>query len=734
MAVNVKMGVDMSGFKSGIADANAQLKTFDAQLKLADATMKSAGNSEQGLVTKTNALTGKLQTQKQLIQQYEKALENMKNAGVDPLSKDYQKLATALLNTKAGMVETEAALNNLNGSEQTAISTTNQLTDSMNSIGKKVSLEQVRSGIESITSGLENAAKKAVQLGEKLLSVILDSAAQADDISTMATRLGLTETEVQQINYNAARFEVTAEQLGTTWKKVKKNMASDSKEIVEGFEEIGVKTHEIITGKDGPMQGPARDYKDVFWETGDALLHLTDAAEQEALAQKLLGRSWDELLPLFKEGREVYEEALEKTPTASDEAIENMASLNDRMAELEASWNTLKLEALGAIAPALEKGADAIAKLLDKVTAYLQTDAGQELLTKLGNAVSGLFDDLAKISPEDVVNNVTSVLTGLTSGLEWLSNNWEGVKQALIYVVKGWAALEIGGGILDIVKVVGGLAELTGIKEAGTAAGAAWGSSFASAVLKAAPWLVGLITLLNPAESQDNSLMGASGITQEGYYEFARQGMEDKGYKSFLMELGTYFGSQGMASLMGNAAAVTDIWNYLISGKAGYNTQGFVNEVLGKYTGQTFGSDWMGVQFSEEELNEILQNMNLVLTPTFLFPENEAEIIAEDVGTVQIPAELVVHRNHREGFGIMDSFLNPDGEQANGLPFVPYDGFLARLHKGERVVPAREVAASRNFSSNLYVESMYMNNGADAEGLASAMAAAQRRTMSGYGS
>ena len=731
MAVNIKMGVDTSGFKQSISDANAQLKTLDAQLKLADATMKATGNSEQGLVTKTNALSEKLKTQKQLIQQYEKALEDMRKNNVDPLSKDYQKLEAALLNTKTGMVETEAALNNLNGSEQTAISTTNQLTDSMNSIGKKVSLEQVRSGIKSITDGLENAAKKAVQLGEKLLSVILDSAAQADDISTMATRLGLTEKEVQQINYNAARFEVTAEQLGTTWKKVKKNMASDSKEIVEGFEEIGVKTHEVITGKDGPMQGPARDYKDVFWETGDALLHLTDAAEQEALAQKLLGRSWDELLPLFKEGREVYEEALEKTPTASDEAIENMASLNDRMAELEASWNTLKLEALGAIAPALEKGADAIANLLDKVTVYLQTDAGQELLTKLGDAVSGLFDDLAKISPEDVVNNVTSVLTGLTSGLEWLSKNWEGVKQALIYVVKGWAALEIGGGILDIVKVVGGLAELTGIKEAGKAAGAAWGSSFASAVLKAAPWLVGLITLLNPAESQDNSLMGANGVTQEGYYEFARQGMEDKGYKSFLMELGTYFGAQGMSSLMGNAEAVTEIWNYLISGKAGYNTQGFVNNVLGKYTGQTFGSDWLGVDYTEEQLNELLQSMNPVLTPTFIVPEDAAETISEEVGAVKLPVELVFHKDRRTGEWVGAS---PDGSEANGIWSVPFDGFLARLHKGERVVPAREVAASRNFSSNLYVESMYMNSGADAEGLASAMAAAQRRTMSGYGS
>ena len=69
---------------------------------------------------------------------------------------------------------------------------------------------------------------------------------------------------------------------------------------------------------------------------------------------------------------------------------------------------------------------------------------------------------------------------------------------------------------------------------------------------------------------------------------------------------------------------------------------------------------------------------------------------------------------------------------ANGLPWVPTNG-LYMLHKGEQVVPAREVA-SRSFSSNLYVESMYMNNNTDAEGLASAMAAAQRRTMSGFGS
>ena len=68
---------------------------------------------------------------------------------------------------------------------------------------------------------------------------------------------------------------------------------------------------------------------------------------------------------------------------------------------------------------------------------------------------------------------------------------------------------------------------------------------------------------------------------------------------------------------------------------------------------------------------------------------------------------------------------------ANGIYSVPYDGYPAVLHKGERVMPARE---ANNYSSNLYVESMYMNNGTDAAGLAAAMAAAQRRTMAGYGS
>ena len=120
--------------------------------------------------------------------------------------------------------------------------------------------------------------------------------------------------------------------------------------------------------------------------------------------------------------------------------------------------------------------------------------------------------------------------------------------------------------------------------------------------------------------------------------------------------------------------------------------------------------------------------------------ENAAEKIAQEVGKVVLPAELRIMGGGigLGGGGEMLSLFSRNNKavysNANGINFVPYDGYLSLLHKGERVVPAREVNSSHNFSSNLYVESMYMNNGQDADGLAAAIAAANRRTMSGYGS
>lgn len=696
MAVNVKLGVDIGEFKSGIQSGQAILKGLNAEMKNSEATFKATGNAEQKLASQTKTLNSTIQVQKGIADQARQALERMTKAGVDPADVAYQKLYVTMMNAEAGMHEAEAAMATLGTGANAAADGADKLATGLNGISKKISLDQVISGIDKITDGLENAAKKAIKLGEDIWNSIMDSASYADDVSTMATRLGLTDDQVQRMIYVADRFEAPVETMAKTWKKVKNNMASDSAEIVEAFAQLGVATHEVFAGKFGNVQGEARDYIDVFWEVGDAIMKVTDASEQERLAQKLLGRSWDEMIPLFTKGREAYEEAMKAAPAASEDAVESAAALNDRVKELEKSWDTLKLEVIGAVAPALEKGADALAKVLDQLTTYLQSDDGQKLLEGLGTAVTNLFDDLGNISAEDLANNVTSVITGLTNGLNWLDQNWESVKAGLIAVVTAWGALEVTGGILDIVKVVAGLKSLTGISEAGAAAGSTWASAFAGAAMKAAPFLAFLYTLLNPSGTANNNAdtMYANGQVTGAGWDFWANNKDQ--WDARLMAVGNAFGNMG--SILSNETALNIIGD---------------------------------VQLDDEEVIQKLQD-ELGLVPINaepVVPENAAQMITEQVGPVAIPVQLVPTGRIRTPKG----WVYPDGEHANGLNYVPYDGYLARLHKGERVVPAREVA-SRSFSSNLYVENMNMGGGVTADALAAAIAGRNRRMMAGYGS
>lgn len=50
-----------------------------------------------------------------------------------------------------------------------------------------------------------------------------------------------------------------------------------------------------------------------------------------------------------------------------------------------------------------------------------------------------------------------------------------------------------------------------------------------------------------------------------------------------------------------------------------------------------------------------------------------------------------------------------DGSHANGLRYVPFDGYLAQLHRGEAVLPAQEAAAYRSGQSGNKVFNMTIN-------------------------
>ena len=695
MAVNLKLGVDMSSFKSGIQEANAQLKTFDAQLKFAETTFKKTGDAEAAMATKTDALSNKLKVQKQVVQQYEKALEDMRKNNVDPTSKSYQQMQAAMLNMQSAANETEIALNGLSASQLNAATSADKLNNSVSSIGKKMSLDQVISGIGKITDGLENAAKKAVQMGEELWNNVMSRAQWADDTATAALMYGIdldTYMRMQKLVTNGLDTSVDA--ILTSQSKLKRGIGSDAKAVSEALATMGISMTNTIYGGKYPIE-QAKDSLELFWEVGQKLMKWGDEYQKEDMAQKLFGRGWKELVPLFSQYKSIdeYNAALKEVNVSSEEDVNALAELNDKVSELKGNLETLSTDILAQLAPALTEGANALNGMLTELMVYLRSEDGQAMLERLGTAVSGLFEDLSKIDPQKVVEGFVGVFEKIIGGFEWLLDNKNGVIHALEAIVMGWAGLKLTGGALEIMKLINGVQTFNGIDT-----------------------------------STPQNVTGGDGT-------LLANGTSGGGVWSKLLNGATLFAA---ANAMYEA---TEGQIRKVGEEFKKNTAGMSEEEQLKYV---FTTDF---QMTSEEADEMINKLNTgtsgghdIPLPVELEPEeNAAGKLAEEVGMVVLPAQLHILGGTR-GIGtggenmmrMLGETANAAYSYANGIPFVN-DTRLALLHRGERVLTASE-NRHYTYNSNTYFGSVNLNNGLQVEALAESIARNNRRKNSGYGS
>lgn len=750
--VSVQMGVSgVSQFKQGMAQAQASVKSIDAALKLNEKQFKATGDAETYMQNKTTQLNQKLVAQQSAVKNAEQALKAMKDSGVDPLSVSYQKMETQLLNAQSALLDTQNEINNLGAESTDAAGKTDQLVNSLGGLNKKVSLDQVISAIGSITSGMEKAAQKAAELGKQIWENITDSARWADDTATQAMILNM---DVETYQRYKGVFDTIGELTVQEWQKAKlkvqKAINDPTKDQTDVLALLGINTHEMLTGKYGVVEGAARDFEDVFWEIGEKLRAKVASGEMtqdlaDTYANAIFGRGFAELNPMFALGKEGFAAALEEQTVASEEAIQKDAELNDKLIQLQNSFTALKAEVTSGLAPALTAAADTINQLLQRVMEYLQSPEGQEAMANLEKAVTGLFEDLSTIDPGQVVQNFATLFQGIVESFTWLTEHWEEVKNALAGIAIGFGMLKVTSLGLNIVKMIDGFKTLFGGGGGGnggtpTGTGAGGGSGVWLTATKLASNLASNLTMYDPT--------GSAALIKDSVMDLTTYGWERKTGKSVGEALRAEWGeitkgldAEGIAASAEEARRywfeqVPDAFWGLFGFKSAKEGATKVSNNLSAMNGYVIDRE-----ITADEAMRIINGepIDLVLNP--VVEENAEESIQEQVGTVTIPVNLAP-----QGTGLLGSFMEaalsmvPGGSSgeghgfANGLWSVPFDGYRAILHKGERVVPAREVGSSRNFSSNLYVESMYMNNGQDADGLAAAMAAAQRRTMSGYGS
>ena len=424
---SVKMSVTgVAQFKQSINTAKQQIKTMDADLALLEKQFKQSGDAETYMQSKTELLKAKMEEQKIVLQQAEDALQKLKDNGVSPASKAFQEMQREIITAKGNLIDTENQLNGVAEAGDKAGDGVSEANAQLKRIGDGVNFQQVTTGIGNITDGLEKAAKKALDLGKKIINTMVSAGSWADDLHQRAQYFGLTDEELQRMEKTATLIDTPVEAIINAKKKLKKARAGESKNDMGAWAALGINPAD------------AKDADDLFWRTGQALMKLGDEYKQEAYAQELFGRSWNELIPLFEAGRKKYEETNKSWKVVSQENIDKLGEMDDEYQKLMADWETFKYEALAQFAEPMRTAFEAARDALGHFMEYLKSEEGQQL-----------------------INNVVS---GMKEAIEWISKpeNIQKAIDGLKLIIAGWGGLKLVGGGLQVLNLINGAKGLFG--------------------------------------------------------------------------------------------------------------------------------------------------------------------------------------------------------------------------------------------------------------------------------
>lgn len=766
---SVKMGVTgIAQFKSGMNQAQQSVKTLDAALKLNEKQLQATGDKETYMQQKSKLLQQQIAAQNIVIKQGQQALAAMEKNGVNPASQAYQKMQQQVLNAQTALLGMNDDLNTVGESAQETAQKTDQLASSLNGINKKVNFDAVLSGIGKITDGMEAAGHKIEAIARDVWDTMATAAAWADNENTLAAMYGIDVETLQRMQGASRTIDTSVDVIIKAQQKLKNGMVYGSDDIQTAFKTLGVSLG-YFTGKGGEVH-VFRDAMDVFWEAGEALKNYGDEVERDAMAQKIFGNSWQQLMPLFQAGRETYEKTLGEQSVVTQENVDKLNALDDALQGLDQEFQTLKTTVLSSLAPAFTELADGFSGLLKQFNEYIQTDEGKEKLEALSSAVTELFTGITDVDFSTALDTAGGILDTITGALGWIKDNKDGVVDAIQGIGTAFlllkAAQVVGGlvqgaaalkSLLGSGGAAGAAGAAAGGAASGAAAGAAVGASTGSSLLDA----LGIGALLKTAAEASHelgtglvgALTGANKKVMVGVYDPTASPSGTPKRSRKVSGTATEDQMQGRipertAEMIyddlykaindydpeTNALNTNQMFENILEplvreattqgGVVGDAADSIADLFYDKWIQSLFDDEWEGttgglLNILQEAIDENADGLKVETAP--VLPEDAASSLQQQLDGVTLSVNVV------------PDLSSIDGTHANGLPFVPFDGYIAALHKGERIVPAAQNKTMTN-NSNLYVEHMHMNNGTDVNGLASAIAERTRRTMAGLGS
>ena len=150
-SLNVKIGLDASGFQNGIASLNREMRVVQSEFKASTATLGDHGKGLEGLKLKSDSLTRQTEIQKQKVEALEGAhKKSMESKGQD--AKATQDLEIKLNKARAQLSYMEKDLSGINKEIDVQSSGWYKLGQALKPVGQK--MQDIGKGMESVGKDL----------------------------------------------------------------------------------------------------------------------------------------------------------------------------------------------------------------------------------------------------------------------------------------------------------------------------------------------------------------------------------------------------------------------------------------------------------------------------------------------------------------------------------------------------------------------------------------------------
>lgn len=398
--LTVRIGADTSSFIKG-------LKAVDKEI---NQTQRTANALQKGLkldYNEKNFLQAQKQVQKALetteektkaIRQQMEKLEQSGNIDTD----GYRRLETELAKSETKASELKKQLVEID----------------------KIKLEKVGSGVKTLSTNLEKAAKETAVFSAAAVGAIVginkltkDAVASGDEIQTTADQYNLSAEAIQRWNYIALQSDVPADKL---YKAMTKSRDAIGTALADGTSTGRAALEALI----GDLTKVPTDTEGAFTTVINALAGVQDKTLQAYYANEIFGeRVATELIPLLNQGADGLarlSQEFEAVGYLTNEQVRALADYDNELNKVNTRLENVKTEIGLALLPLLEAFTNILETAVVPVVKLL---AG--LFEVLPDEVQGVIAVMlllvAALSPVlYLMSSVLKVLPLLQTGLQKL--------------------------------------------------------------------------------------------------------------------------------------------------------------------------------------------------------------------------------------------------------------------------------------------------------------------------